>query len=416
MDGYLKQSTAATIKAGPFVDDSDGKTAETGLTISQADVRLSKNGGDFAQKNESSTATHDENGYYSISLDATDTNTIGRLKVAISESGALPVWHTYIVLPANVYDSLIAGSDCLQTDAQQIEGSDATDQIRDAVVDDATRIDASALNTLSSHAPDNTIADVDDVPSAANVADAVWDEAASGHTTGGTYGDKLQSKVPSATIGDYKADVSNLDVAVSTRSSHSAADVWSVATRTLTSFGTLVSDIWSHTTRTLTSFGTLITDIWHHLTSSITTTGGIGKQIKDNLDTTVSSRSDFDESSDKVTLTDATETQIDNIEADTNELQGLISGSKMAAQIKGADANVITASAFATDAVNEIRDAIMGKAVDGSIDVEECLRILLAVLAGDMAKSENTYTYKDQSGNTKVTAAVSDSAVERTIA
>lgn len=31
----------------------------------------------------------------------------------------------------------------------QIEGSDATDQIRDAVVDDATRIDASALNTAS---------------------------------------------------------------------------------------------------------------------------------------------------------------------------------------------------------------------------------------------------------------------------
>ena len=38
-----------------------------------------------------------------------------------------------------------------------IEGSDATNQIRDAVVDDATRIDASALNTLSSHDPGETI-------------------------------------------------------------------------------------------------------------------------------------------------------------------------------------------------------------------------------------------------------------------
>lgn len=39
----------------------------------------------------------------------------------------------------------------------EIEGSDATDQIRDAVVDDATRIDASALNTLSGHDPGGTL-------------------------------------------------------------------------------------------------------------------------------------------------------------------------------------------------------------------------------------------------------------------
>jgi len=62
-----------------------------------------------------------------------------------------------------------------------------------------------------------------------------------------------------------------------------------------------------------------------------------------------------------------------------------------------------------------IADATMNKVVDGSIDVEECLKVLLAVLAGDMAKSSNTYTYKDQSGATKVTEVVSESAVERTI-
>ncbi len=87
----LKQSTAATIKLGPFIDDTDGKTAETGLTIAQADIRLSKNGGDFAQKNSTTSATHDENGYYDIPLNATDTGTLGRLRVAVSKSGALPV-------------------------------------------------------------------------------------------------------------------------------------------------------------------------------------------------------------------------------------------------------------------------------------------------------------------------------------
>jgi len=42
----------------------------------------------------------------------------------------------------------------------------------------------------------------------------------------------------------YKADVSGIPAAV-----------WGYATRTLSSFGTLISDIWSHATRTLSAFG-----------------------------------------------------------------------------------------------------------------------------------------------------------------
>ena len=120
---WLKQSTAATVKMGPFVDDTDGKTPETGLSIGQADIRISKNGGNFAQTNNSAGATHDENGYYDVSLDETDTNTLGRLRVAISVSGALPVWRDFIVLPANVYDSLVGGSDYLKVDAVEISSS-----------------------------------------------------------------------------------------------------------------------------------------------------------------------------------------------------------------------------------------------------------------------------------------------------
>jgi hypothetical protein len=67
-------------------------------------VRLSKNGAAFAQKNDSNAATHMENGYYSCALNTTDTNTLGRLRVAVAESGALPVWQDFTVLPANVFD------------------------------------------------------------------------------------------------------------------------------------------------------------------------------------------------------------------------------------------------------------------------------------------------------------------------
>lgn len=119
MSLWLKVSTAVTVKMGPFVDSTDGVTAETGLTISQADIRLSKNGGNIAQSNNAAGATHDELGYYDVPLDTTDTGTLGTLRVLISESGALPVWQDFMIVPANVWDSLF-GADKLQVHADEI--------------------------------------------------------------------------------------------------------------------------------------------------------------------------------------------------------------------------------------------------------------------------------------------------------
>lgn len=120
----LKQSTATTLLLGPFLDETDGKTAETALTISQADVLLWKEGGTtFAQKNESTSATHRSNGLYTCPINTTDTNTLGILTVSVHESGALPIRQDYYVTPANVFDSLILGSDLLQIDLTQIAGS-----------------------------------------------------------------------------------------------------------------------------------------------------------------------------------------------------------------------------------------------------------------------------------------------------
>jgi len=55
--------------------------------------------------------------------------------------------------------------------------------------------------------------------------------------------------------------LANLDAAVTTRSSHSAANVWAVETRTLSTFGTLVADVaaavWGAVARTLTSLSGL---------------------------------------------------------------------------------------------------------------------------------------------------------------
>ncbi|MCW5657429.1 MAG: hypothetical protein KIT60_06980 [Burkholderiaceae bacterium] len=109
----LKQNTAFTFRIGPFVDATDGVTAETALSIAQADMQISKNGGAFAQTSAAPTTTHDADGWYQCPLTATDTNTLGPLTVQIVMAGALPVWEHFMVVPANVYDSLVAGTDRL---------------------------------------------------------------------------------------------------------------------------------------------------------------------------------------------------------------------------------------------------------------------------------------------------------------
>ena len=130
MKNLLKQSTAKTVRLGPFVDSTDGVTAETALTISQADIRLSKEGAAFAQTNNATGATHDENGWYSVPLDTTDTNTLGSLTVTIRETGALPVFKDFEVVTVNVFNSLVAGSANLAVDAVAISGdSTAADNL-----------------------------------------------------------------------------------------------------------------------------------------------------------------------------------------------------------------------------------------------------------------------------------------------
>jgi hypothetical protein len=111
----LKQSTASQeIPLGVFVDDVDGKTAETGLTIANTDIKLWKAGATTLANKNSGGATHISNGIYYAVLDATDTNTLGSLVIFVHVSGALPIRVECEVLTANVYESLVAGTEFLE--------------------------------------------------------------------------------------------------------------------------------------------------------------------------------------------------------------------------------------------------------------------------------------------------------------
>ena len=120
MTQWLKQNTAADLKIGPFIDDTDGKTAETGLTTAYTLIYLSKNGGALTAKHETTAIAHDLLGYYLCKTDATDTNTLGKLKVATHVAGHLPVWQEFMVVPANVWDSFF-GASLLIVDAAAVK-------------------------------------------------------------------------------------------------------------------------------------------------------------------------------------------------------------------------------------------------------------------------------------------------------
>ncbi|MFH1110968.1 MAG: hypothetical protein V1790_17485 [Planctomycetota bacterium] len=126
----LKQSTAAVISFGPFLDKTDGVTLEVGAGIitsidhATTGIFLSKNGGAGAIRHQTVTASVlDAYGMFLVTLDTTDTNTVGRLRVMMAEAATfLPVWDDYFVLPANVYDSLV-GTDLLDINVAQLLGT-----------------------------------------------------------------------------------------------------------------------------------------------------------------------------------------------------------------------------------------------------------------------------------------------------
>jgi len=275
---WLKQSTAVTVKLGPFIDEDDGKTAETGLTITQAEVRISKNGGNIIQKDNADALGHDELGVYDCNLSTTDTGTLGRLKVFVHESGAGPVWEHFMVVPANIWDSYFS-TDKLQVDINQVANDAITDNgdgmlevnvekiddddasppnleiMFDATdfaswynsTDDLVRTDVNQVGGTDVPVPTAEL--VNDGGSVAEVGNRLryeLEKAVDGDPNAGSIAERIKTMDDAftATRGGYldKLNVSGTlahsDAASTYKatgfSTHGAADVWTNGTRTLT--------------------------------------------------------------------------------------------------------------------------------------------------------------------------------------
>lgn len=148
MSIWLREDTAVTIVLGPFVDPTTPATEEEALTVNQASVRLSKNGGAFAQKNDATTASHMENGFYSCPLNATDTSTPGSLVVAVDDASALIWWKEYHVVPQQVWDSYFS-TDRLQVHAAEMSADLITSTViqNDAIT--AAKIQNGAIDAAT---------------------------------------------------------------------------------------------------------------------------------------------------------------------------------------------------------------------------------------------------------------------------
>jgi hypothetical protein len=128
---FLKQSTAATVEVGPVLDANGDPY--TGAVI--GDFNVTKNGTTAALA-AAATATHSHNGTYLVALTTGNTDTLGRLSISMNKATYGMTIFRYEVLAANQFDAIVTNGNL----------------------------------TL------------------ATIADAVWDEAYSGHTIAGTFG------------------------------------------------------------------------------------------------------------------------------------------------------------------------------------------------------------------------------------
>lgn len=113
MARILKQSTNVIVRIGPFVDVTDGFTPETGITLGAADEAeaLRQSAATLDISGATWAAVVGADGWYSLTLDTTATNTVGELIVVVQDdSECRPVSATFMVVEEAIYDALFGAS------------------------------------------------------------------------------------------------------------------------------------------------------------------------------------------------------------------------------------------------------------------------------------------------------------------
>src|SRR3990172_8279478 len=125
---YLKADTVTEVLIGTVVAVGDGFTPVTSLTIAgSSDLEIIKHGATTVTAITGTLAAiTSADGYYALDLVTGDVDTEGRLTILINDDSlCLPVRNDFMVVSANVFDSLFAAAttDYLQTDTIQWIGT-----------------------------------------------------------------------------------------------------------------------------------------------------------------------------------------------------------------------------------------------------------------------------------------------------
>ena len=227
-----KQSTALTVVVGPILDSTGAEYASAVI----GDLSISKNGGTLTAMASAATLTYIANGMYTLVTTTGNMDTLGAVQVTCNKATyQMPKMERNIV-PASVYDAIITNAtnstgglptadalanyvwDALLAShttantfgARIVRAANSNNEVQmtgggskhifavlhdaepnsipeDAFVDGA--LSARALNADAATEIANAVA----APSAATIADAVWDEILAGHLGSGTTGEALNN-------------------------------------------------------------------------------------------------------------------------------------------------------------------------------------------------------------------------------
>ncbi|MDM7995651.1 MAG: hypothetical protein QUT30_08210 [Acidobacteriota bacterium] len=230
------------ISIGTVVQISDGAIQTSGCTI-----KVKPQGGSWAAG--SGTLTFGDGGTACYIPTQGETN-YESFVVEVYKSGCIPASATIVTS-----DSSTAGRVNVAT-VQDKTGYALTAAYDAAKT--ASQLDAAGVRTAMGLASANLDAQLSAMPAAvrdvsntAPAAGSLGDKVNSAASAGDPWATQLPGSYGAGTAGKIVGD--NINATISSRSTLTAQQVWEYATRTLSSFGTLVSDVWSSATRTLTS-------------------------------------------------------------------------------------------------------------------------------------------------------------------
>jgi len=262
-----KKGVAFTV-VFPILDaDGDLVTGAAGL-----DSEISKDGGTFVDCTNEATEIATSSGMYKLSLTATEMDAdIVAIIVKTTTTGAKTT-PLVIYTSGQTLDEIDANVDAILEDTGTTLETHLTDIKGTGFVKDTHSLPQCLTATgFSTHAAADiwavatrALTDKDGFALSSAGIQAIWDALTADLITAGSIGKLL---------------VDDIDAAISSRSSHSASDIWAVATRSLTDKAGFA----------LSSAANLA--IWHVLTADIITAATIGLLLKTDIDATISSRS-----------------------------------------------------------------------------------------------------------------------------